>query len=180
GAVVRDSLAGVLDDATYNNNAVASDGKAVIFAAATLTWTGDVAIGATVTITYSVTVNLTGDHQLVNAVTSDAPGSTCPTGGSDQRCQSTIPVLLPGLTISAVADVPTTAPGATVTYTVVITNSGQLRYDALSVTSSLTDVLDDATYNGDAWASAGAVNVTGSTLTWTGNLLPGDRATVRY
>ena len=46
GATVTDPLAGVLDEATYNGNATATTGT-VGFAGPTLTWTGNLAVGAT-------------------------------------------------------------------------------------------------------------------------------------
>jgi uncharacterized repeat protein (TIGR01451 family) len=180
GILVRDNLAGVLDDATYNNDAVASDGRSVTLAGSVLSWTGDVAVGATVTITYSVTTTGLGDRQLTNVVSSDVTGSNCPTGGTDARCRSTVTVLLPGLTITQVADQTTTAAGSTVTFTVTIANTGQLPYTGLTVTESLADILDDAGYNGDITATAGVAGVAGSTLTWTGDLAAGALATVRY
>ena len=72
-AKFTDDLSGVLDDATYNNDAT---GGATI-TGSTLTWTGALAVGATVTITYSVQVNDpdAGDMSLVNGV---APEPTAP------------------------------------------------------------------------------------------------------
>ena len=63
------------------------------YASPNLTWTGTLAVGATATITYSVTVNNpdTGDQVLSNTVTSAAAGSNCPAGGSDPRCTATVP-----------------------------------------------------------------------------------------
>ena len=55
GATLTDPLAGVLDDAAYNNNAAATAGS-VSYAAPNLTWTGNLVPGAAATITYSVTV----------------------------------------------------------------------------------------------------------------------------
>ena len=56
GAAFTDPLAGVLDDATYNADAAATSGS-VCYASPNLTWTGNLAVGAVATITYSVTVN---------------------------------------------------------------------------------------------------------------------------
>ena len=52
-----------------------------------LTWTGNLAVGASATITYSVTVNNpdTGDKTLVNTVISATPGSNCPVTGGNRR-----------------------------------------------------------------------------------------------
>jgi uncharacterized repeat protein (TIGR01451 family) len=116
GAALTDSLTGVLHDATYDDDATATAG-AVSFISPDLTWTGDLATGATVTITYSVTVNhsITGNLILANTVSSDTPGSTCPPGGSDPQCSVTVAVVTGFLSITAPgsADLGTAAPGGT-------------------------------------------------------------------
>ena len=91
-ATVTDPLGGVLNDAAYDHDGAASTGS-VSFASPVLTWTGDLATGQTATITFTVTVNnpVTGDKHLVNTVTSDTAGSTCPTGGTDPACTVTCP-----------------------------------------------------------------------------------------
>ena len=78
GAAFSDSLAGLLGDADYNNNASATTGS-TSYSAPNLTWTGNLAIGATATITYSVTVNNPdlGSASLIDTVTSSTPGNNC-------------------------------------------------------------------------------------------------------
>ena len=44
-------------------------------------------------------------------------------------------------------------PGATVTYTITVTDTGQTAYTGATVTDSLDGMLDDATYDGDAAAT---------------------------
>jgi large repetitive protein len=181
GAVVTDSLAGLLDDASFSNNASATAGN-VSFASPVLTWTGNLAVGATATVTFSVTVNNpdTGDKILVNTVTSAAAGSNCPANGTDPRCSSSIPVLVPGLEIAVSAGAATTTPGSVVHYTVTVTNSGQTPYTGATFSDPLSGVLDDAVYNSDATATAGTVSFASPNLTWTGNLAVGATATVTF
>ena len=116
GATVTTSLTGVLDDATYDNDAHATSGI-VAFTTPDLTWTGDLPVGATVTITYSVTVNDpdTGDLILASTVSSAAPGSNCLPGGFDPRCSTNLPVVLGvlSITVPASADLGTALPGGT-------------------------------------------------------------------
>jgi uncharacterized repeat protein (TIGR01451 family) len=181
GAVVTDDLSGVLGDAAYNGNALATAGS-VSYTAPVLTWTGSLAPGDSATITYSVTVNNpdTGGKVLINTVASSAVGSTCPPGTTSSPCQVTVPVLTPGLTIVKTASSATAAPGQTVTYSITVTDSGQTPYTGATLTDPLAGVLDDATYNGNAAATAGSVSYAAPNLTWTGDLAPGDAATITY
>ncbi|WP_240691579.1 DUF11 domain-containing protein, partial [Amycolatopsis nivea] len=95
------------------------------YAAPRLTWTGDLPVGSSATVTYSVTVNnpVKGDFKLANVVTSDTPGGNCPPGSTDPRCGTTTPVA--GLDITKVADKKDVKPGDKVTYTVTVKNTGQ-------------------------------------------------------
>ncbi|CAO5254753.1 DUF7927 domain-containing protein [Frankia sp. AgKG'84/4] len=181
GATVTNSLLGVLDDATYNSDAAASAGS-VSFATPTLTWTGDLAVGAVVTVTFTVTVLNPdpGDKLLVNILSSTDQGSSCPPASSNAGCSTTVVVLTPALTIVKSASVASTAPGDIVTYTVAVTNGGQVPFTGAAVSDALAGVLDDATYNNDAAASVGTVAFVSPTLTWTGNLNPGSSATITY
>jgi large repetitive protein len=179
GATFTDSLSNVLDDASYNSDASATAGS-VAFTSPNLTWTGNLAAGATATITFSVTVNNpdTGNKTLANTITSATADSNCASGSTDSRCSSSVPVQ--GLTITATASIGSTTPGSTVGYTITVTNSGQAGYTGASLTDSLSGVLDDAAYNGDATATAGSVSFASPNLTWTGTLAAGAAATVTF
>ena len=181
GITVTDPLGGVLTDAAYDNDAIASSGS-VSYASPTLTWTGDLTPGATVTITYSVTVNNpdTGDKRLTNTVMTAATGSNCPAGSTDPACTATVIDLIPALTITKTATVSTTTPGSTVGYTITVADTGQTPYAGAQVTDTLAGVLGDAAYNGDATASAGTVGYASPVLTWTGDLTPGEVVTITY
>ena len=181
GAVVTDSLDGVLADAAYNNDAAATAGT-VSYASPDLTWTGNLAPGDTATITYTVTVNNpdTGGKLMVNFVTSTDPGSTCPFDNPEPGCVVSIPVLTPALTIVKTASAASATPGQQVTYTITVTNTGQTPYTGAVVTDDLTGLLDDAAYGADAAATRGAVSYASPVLTWTGNLTPGQAATITY
>jgi large repetitive protein len=175
GITVTDPLSGVITDAAATSGSVS-------YASPTLTWNGDLAIGATATITYTVTVNNpdTGDKTLVNTVSSAAAGNDCPAGGTDPACTATVQVLVPALTITKTATVDTTTPGSTVGYTITVDDTGQTPYTGAQMTDSLAGVLGDAAYNGDATASAGTVGYASPTLTWTGDLALGEVVTVSY
>ena len=185
GATVSDEL-DLLDEADYNDDASASSGS-VSYASPVLTWTGDLAPGGTATITYSVTVHnpATGDKVMLNTVASTDPGSTCPPDSGIPACSVTIPVLTPALTIVKTAATTSgnnavATPGSTVSYTVTVTNTGQVPYTGAAFTDPLGGVLDDATYNNDAATTAGSVSFASSTLSWTGDLDVGASATITY
>ena len=180
-ATVTDSLDGVLNDAAYNTDATATSGT-VSYASPDLTWTGNLTPGQAVTITYTVTVSNPdpGDKRLINFVTSTDAGSTCPSDSPAPACTVTVTDLIPALTITKTATVAATTPGSTVGYTITVNDTGQTPYTGATVTDSLSGLLGDAAYNGGATASAGTVSYTSPTLTWTGNLTPGNSATITY
>ena len=113
GATFTDPLTSVLANAVYNANASATAGT-VSYASPNLTWTGNLAVGAVATITYTVTVNNpdTGSGILANTVTSTTAGSNCASGSGNAACTATVTVA--SLTIVKTANVSTVAPGGTV------------------------------------------------------------------
>ncbi|MBO2446026.1 DUF11 domain-containing protein [Actinomadura barringtoniae] len=175
-ATLTDDLTGVLDDATYNNDATADSGT-TSYAEPKLTWNGDVAQGQTVTITYSVTVKSPpgGDDVLKNAVV--VPGSNC-ADGKDPDCGTVVPV--PELKVRKTASPKVAKPGETVTYTTTVENVGQADYPGASLTDDLTGVLDDATYDKDASADSGTVSYAEPKLTWNGDVAKGQTVTITY
>jgi uncharacterized repeat protein (TIGR01451 family) len=181
-AVLEDSLLGVLPDSTYDDNAQVVGGGTLGYADSTLTWTGDLLIGASATITYSITVDDPdpGDKAMINSVTSTAPGSSCPPGVEVPACTALVRVLVPGLTITKSADAGEVTAGGAVEYTITLVNDGETAYLPATFTDPLTEVLDDASYAGGAVATAGDVEYTNGTLLWTGPLAIGDLVTVTY
>ncbi|MDL9977805.1 hypothetical protein [Microbacterium candidum] len=182
-ASFTDDLSGVLDDATYNADAAATAGS-VSYAAPVLSWSGPLAVGASVTVHYSVTVNTpdNGDKQLRNRVeTPTDSGGNCATGSTDPVCHIEVPAKTFAVVKTASSSV--TEEGSAVTYTLTVTNTGQVDYTTASpasLTDDLTGVLDDATYNADAQASAGTVAYTRPALTWSGPLAVGAVVTITY
>ncbi|WP_341940536.1 hypothetical protein [Microbacterium sp. LWH10-1.2] len=180
-ASFTDDLSAVLDDATYNNDVASSSGAGTGYTAPVLSWSGPLAVGATVTITYSVTVNspATGDRSMSNTVlTPPGSGGNCAAGSTDPACVANVPAA--SYSIEKTAEPATTGPGDVVTYTVTVTNTGALDYTAAapaSFTDDLSRVLDDASYNGDV--SVGG-SIAGDTLTWSGPLAVGETLQVTY
>ncbi|WP_243229674.1 hypothetical protein [Microbacterium sp. CIAB417] len=191
GASLVDDLTQVLDDAEWNDDAAASAGE-VEYADGELTWTGDLAVGQVVDITYSVTVTGYGDWLLSNLVTDGCaegdddcvppppPGRCVPAPDENPDCRTEHRI--GGYEISKSSDPVTGSEvqtGDTVAYTVTVTHVGEASVPA-SFTDDLSDVLDDAIWNDDLAASAGEAAFEGSELAWSGDLGVGDVATVTY
>ncbi|GAB3598316.1 CshA/CshB family fibrillar adhesin-related protein [Microbacterium tumbae] len=193
-AVVFDDLSGVLDDATYDNNASANQPGAVSYVSPLLSWTGALGMGESVELTYTVTLRAGGDGAVRNVAWQPAdpenpetPVCDPPEGGVDpetgEACAEN-EYLLPKLTISKTADrTELPAVGETVEYTITVTNEGPGVYTAeapATATDDLTNVLDAATFNDDATASVGEVSYDEPTLSWEGPLGADESATITY
>jgi uncharacterized repeat protein (TIGR01451 family) len=89
------------------------------------------------------------------------------------RTEVNVPVL-DTATFTVSAD--TAGPGAMLTYTARLTNTG-----TAIATASFTDVLPSPLVYvpGSAWASSGTAGAISNTVTWNGSLAPGDAVTVR-
>ncbi|MDP3894957.1 hypothetical protein, partial [Nocardioides sp.] len=70
-------------------------------------------------------------------------------------------------------------PGQVVNYTIVVTQQGTAPAEAEFV-DDLSDVLDDAKYNGDVAASIGTANVQNGHIIWSGTIPVGEVALVTY
>ena len=133
-ASFSDDLSAVLDDASYLPGSATGGG---VFSAPTLSWSGiQLAAGASKSFTYKVTVNTpdAGDHFLDNVVsTPPGLGSNCDAGSTDATCSTHTPVR--SLHVTKTASATVASPGDTVTYTIVVTNTGaiDLRLDVAGI-----------------------------------------------
>jgi fimbrial isopeptide formation D2 family protein/uncharacterized repeat protein (TIGR01451 family) len=194
-AEIVDDLAGVLDDASYNDDVTADRGTALV-ADATLTWTGSIPRGESVTIRYSVTVDEGVQSALLRNVVDGEATPLIPVDPSDPnspttpgtpltppQAETTHPVVDTGFEVAKTADPASgtaVRAGDTIEYTVTGTNTGNTVLDPATITDDLSAVLTDAAYNGDVTATTGTVEVVGSTLSWTGSLAPGDDVVITY
>jgi uncharacterized repeat protein (TIGR01451 family)/fimbrial isopeptide formation D2 family protein len=176
-ATVTDDLSKVLDDATYNNDAGATSGTTPSLTANQLSWSGALDVGQSVTITYSVTYQGTGDTVMTNT-------ACVPPQGQDTNCASAdVPAALMHITKSVdPANGSTVVAGQTLTYTLTFQNTGQGAGD-VNYTDDLSKVLDDATLESGPSASNNALAVspvTGGAFTVTGIVAPTTTYTVTY
>ncbi|PZF86302.1 DUF11 domain-containing protein [Jiangella anatolica] len=186
-AFTDDNMTAVLDDATYNDDAVATSGE-VTYSEPTLSWDGPLAVGEVVDLTYSVTVTGEGDYELKNVVTSECAEDDpdCLEGicvpAPDQNPDCTTIHWYGDYEVMKTSDPVTGSevePGDVITYTVTVTHKGIADVEA-GFDDDLTQVLDDATWNDDVEASLGEFSYEEPTLTWSSVLSQGDVATVTY
>ncbi|WP_069112076.1 LPXTG cell wall anchor domain-containing protein [Jiangella alba] len=177
----EDDLTQVLDDATWNDDAVASSGPDPAYEEPTLSWSGPLAVGEEVTVTYSVTVTAEGDRHLRNVVTPADPDKCVPVEGQNEACVTEH--VNGSYTFSKTSDpVPgsVVAEDGVITYTVLISQVGAAPVEGATVEDDLSAVLDDAVWNDDAVADSGEVSYEEPTLTWTGDLEVGQVVTLTY
>ncbi|MVA75080.1 DUF11 domain-containing protein [Auraticoccus sp. F435] len=200
-AVIFDSLAGVVDDATFDEGSLTAvvDGAAAGeagYAEPLISWTGALGAGDTVTLTYSVTLTGAGDGAVRNVswVPADPTDETpeppvCEEGGNDpvtgEPCATT-ELLLPSLSIEKVADLDQTLQqGDEVTFTVTATNDGPGVFTEAapaSVVDDLTDVLDDADLDLESVQASvgGEPVVVEPRIFWTGALAADESVEITY
>ncbi|WP_170028582.1 DUF11 domain-containing protein [Diaminobutyricimonas aerilata] len=186
-ASFSDDLADVLDDADFTGTAT---GGAVL-TGTNLTWSGSLGVGQSRTFTYTVTVKQTpnaASQVLNNTVTPTGPGGSCAEAGA---CDTSTPIAQ--FRVEKTADPAYTNPGGTVSYTIVVTNTGQVPFtDAYpaSFRDSFAGIVDDGQLvglddDGDiipgtvTW-TAGDATYSGSVLAWEGPLPLGGTVTIEY
>src|SRR5690625_3682566 len=195
-AVVLDDLSEVLDDATFNDDLSASLPGTLTSEEPLLGWTGALAPGQSVELTYSVTLTDAGDRETRNVTwvpndPSDPEPPICDpvVDGRDEVTGEPCAVhefLLPALTVTkSASSVELPAIGAELSYTVTVTNPGPGDYTQsapATLTDDLTEVLDDATWNNDAIVtpSQGDLDFNQPELTWSGPLAAGESVEITY
>ena len=140
-------------------------------------------------MTYAVDVTspASGDGAMTNTATMDprfAP--LCPAGSATCTSpQRSVDVLtsVRALAFTKTASSTLATYGQTITYTVTVTNISATAYtagDPAVVVDSMSAFLDDAVYNGDVTASAGAAVASADEIRWSGPLAAGATETFEY
>ncbi|MBU0707078.1 DUF11 domain-containing protein [Patescibacteria group bacterium] len=137
----------------------------------TLSSSGNLAVGDSMSFTYPVTVKSgtkTGTYSNSATLTADNHGTITATAPVTVQAATTVEEVLPSLGVNKSVDAPFANPGDTVNYTVTITNNG----DGRAVNTVLTDTLPV----GFTFAETG-----GDNRTWKlGDLEAGESTTVTY
>lgn len=178
GARFTDTLAGVTDDTTYNDDLKADLGE-VSLKDGVISWQGTIPVGQAAHVTYSVTVKDVkdlgdGDQLVQNKIKS--PGCQSPAD-----CTVIHPV---GYFVYSKTSDP--EPGAVVgvgdviTYTVQIAQRGEGPVAKAAITDDLSAVLDDATWDDTVQTTSGRAGFTAPTLEWSGSLAIDQVVTLTY
>ncbi|WP_125098713.1 CshA/CshB family fibrillar adhesin-related protein [Leucobacter chromiireducens] len=183
-----DDLSGVLDDAAFDPASLeVPAGLTAVYSEPeqTITVTGTVPAGQTLTVRYVVTVladGERGDNELVNFLF--AEGTEPPTVCTPEELCTTNPV--PALEVTKTADPASGQPvaaGDTVRYTLTFDNRAGKAPAAVEHTDDLSDVLDDATFVADSLQADAGLTAAGPSaglITITGTVPAGERLTVSY
>ncbi|WP_231988516.1 isopeptide-forming domain-containing fimbrial protein [Nakamurella panacisegetis] len=139
-ASFTDALAGVADDGAYVAGSVTASAGTATVTGGVVSWSGPLAVapaaGSSVTVTYQVKVNAadTGDKLLTNTVVPDGPGGACATVGG---CSTQTIVQVPAIALKKTVNPTTVAkPGQQVTYSLLVTNTGNVPLANPSVTDT--------------------------------------------
>lgn len=173
---VSDDLRDVLDNATLLGGVEVSDGSSAAVKDGQLEWTGDVPARTTVTLTYTVKVDVeaTAPAVLRNAVTSpnspDTPTTENPVGTVTLEKESTPSA---GTAVK---------PGSEVEYLVTVANTTDVTVFDVSVTDDLADVVDDATLDVSSVqvSDGSSAAVFDGRIVWNGNIEANSVITIRY
>ncbi len=178
---VTDDLSGVLDKASYRNDAHASSGTVAFDGAAKqLVWTGTLGPGARTTITYSVRIDGSADGLVSNRV-DGPPGSSCASPSAPELpCVTETPIVRPpapgaDLALTKTASSPTAHPGGQVSFVLAVRNQGP--DDATGVT--VQDPAPSGLFLQSAQPSQGTCTLTAEQLVCPlGSLVSGGQALV--
>ncbi|MCJ0905577.1 isopeptide-forming domain-containing fimbrial protein, partial [Rhodococcus sp. ARC_M6] len=175
-----DYLADVMDNADITA-VQATNGLTAALDGQTLKVGGTLAANTTGTVTYTATVKTLGDKVLNNYL---APGTTTPPTTCDSSTNLCTTHPIPGFELTKTADPvtgSTVQAGETITYTVTGTNTGKTALTPATITDDLSAVLSSATIVGTPTSSLpGTPSISGSTLTWSGNLAVGQSVVLTY
>lgn len=186
-----DNLIDVLDDATITTPPTSSDPSVTATAGAdSIRVLGPIGVGATVTVSYQVTIlpdGERGNDVARNVLAADTPPElVCDEAGDcvpppDPFVEHPIGELDDWKTVDPASGT-NVQPGQVVTYTLHFENTGEADV-TVNEDDVLTAVLDDATLTGPAVSSDVALTVSalvGDRITVTGTLVPDQVATVTY
>lgn len=192
---IVDDLSAVLEHAEYNGD-VAVDRGAAAIANQTLTWTGSIPQGQSVTITYSVTVDRSVESALLRNVATGEATPQVPEDPTDPNsptnpgtpiapppASTRHPVVDTGFEVAKSADPASgtaVQAGDTIEYTVTGRNTGNTVLAPASIVDDLSAVVAHAQYNEDIAATVGTAELQGTTLTWSGMLVPGAVVVITY
>ena len=190
--VITDDLSQVLNNAEFLEGQ-ASSGELVFHASDTtpsLDWSGFLAVGESVSITYTVVVDSGGQEVVLeNAVTgtgnpvdNSAPITVGPISVDHYTEYSPVIIPNPGYLIDKTSDPVSgtlVSGNEEITYTITGVNNGNVDLNA-ELHDDLSEVLAHADLTSEPVASTGEVSFTGTDIYWTGSLAEGQAVEIVY
>ena len=197
--VITDDLSEVLNNATLDGDPQAfidgvdvSDGLVMDADAMELSWSGMLQVGESVSITYAVSVNEGVQGEVIKNIasaTAQPPGNTEPI--VPETPDTTHPVPTPGFDLrksSDPGDGAAVVPGDRIAYTVTGENTGETVLEPVVITDDLSEVLNNATLDGEPQAVNGDRDVSDGLVldadamqwSWTGVLEVGESVSITY
>lgn len=192
--VITDDLSQVLNNAEFlEGSEQASSGELVFHASDTtpsLDWSGFLAVGEQVSITYTVVVDSGGQEVVLeNAVTgtgnpvdNSAPITVGPISVDHYTEYSPVIIPNPGYRIDKTSDPVSgtlVSENEEITYTITGVNDGNVDLNA-QLHDDLSEVLAHADMTSEPVASTGEVSFTGTDIYWTGSLAEGQAVEIVY
>ena len=186
GVVVVDDLSDVVDHTSAPTILWSGQGTASYDAASgRLTWdVGTLASTSPVTLTYSVKVDADAVGVTLRNHVTGAGSSDCPPDPVVESPDCRTVHHTPAWTLLKTSDPASGSqvqPGQTVSYTLLVANTGPAKLQDAVVHDDLSDVLDHATWNDDATTASGTATLSGDSLTWRlADVAKGGTATLTY
>jgi uncharacterized repeat protein (TIGR01451 family) len=181
GAVVADTLPAELTGATFTATGTTGAANFDASGSGSINDTVDLASGSSITYVVTATVGAAATGSLANTATVTAPSGVTDSDLTNNSVTDTDTLTAEAdLKVTKSDNATTVVPGASVTYTIVVTNSGPSDVTGASVTDAFSAALTGVTYTATATSGAtgftasgsGAINDTvnlpsGSTITYT-------------
>lgn len=179
-ASITDDLSRVLGNASYNNDAQSSLGPPPIFTGDKIEWSGPLAAGQSLTLSYSVTLTMEGDKTITNIAC--VPASEADPGTANcAQVKWTAPRVVVAKSVDPVSG-SLAHVGQDLAYTLTFKNNGTTVAHVDRV-DDLRGVLDDATLTEAPTPSDPTWNVSllqGGTTPIKGELEPGQTVAIHY
>jgi len=186
-ASFTDDLSQIMQYATIDTGSATGG---LVIDGSTANWSGTLEPGATETVTFTATgiaADAVGVGLHNSVVTPPDSGGNCPDGTTNADCTVDVPVTVAPLkafkvskTVSTPQGNGTAVPGDTVTYTVSVTNTGNVDFDESAGLASFTDDLSGVLNDASNVIAAAPLTFANGIVSWSGELTVGETLHFTY